>query len=75
MLFETVVSEKQAATTAQTFRQRDNATSAEQAETLYPALPCLEKNGQSYRLQEISQLKKRLEDEKDKRAELYEKYH
>ena len=45
--------------------------------SLYPALtdetlPCLEP--QSYRLQEISQLKKRLEDEKDKRAELYKKY-
>ena len=30
---------------------------------------------QSYRLQEISQLKKRLEEDRDKRATLYKKYH
>ena len=30
---------------------------------------------QSYRLHEISQLKKRLEEERDKRATLYKKYH
>jgi len=50
--------------------------------TLYPDLPAASvqlqdnKNDTShpYRLQEISQLKKRLEDERDKRAELYKKY-
>jgi len=63
------------------------ATDAQFAEqtgtsTLYPNLSAASvqlqdsKNDmpQSYRLQEISQLKKRLEDEKDKRAELYKKY-
>jgi len=61
-----------------------DAQFAEQAgtSTLYPNLSAASvqlqdsKNDmpQSYRLQEISQLKKRLEDEKDKRAELYKKY-
>ena len=49
---------------------------------LYPDLPAasvqLQDNKNDmphpYRLQEISQLKRRLEDEKDKRAELYKKY-
>jgi hypothetical protein len=45
---------------------------------LYPELPAQALSGappdQSYRLQEISQLKKRLEDEKDKRTALYKKY-
>ena len=61
-----------------------NATSVPSA--LYPDLSCPEDNknclhdklpepAQSYRLQEISQLKKRIEDERDKRAELYKKYH
>lgn len=39
---------------------------------LYPELPV--PPDQSYRLQEISQLKKHLEDERDKRAQLYKKY-
>ena len=46
--------------------------------TLYPELPIGDANtppDQSYRLQEISQLKKHLEDERDKRAALYKKYH
>ena len=61
-----------------------DAQFAEQAgtSTLYPNLSAASvqlqdsKNDmpQSYRLQEVSQLKKRLEDEKDKRAELYKKY-
>lgn len=45
---------------------------------LYPELPIGDANtppDQSYRLQEISQLKKHLEDERDKRAALYKKYH
>jgi len=61
-----------------------NATSVPSA--LYPDLSCpgdnknclhgkLPEPAQSYRLQEISQLKKRLGDERDKRAELYKKYH
>ena len=57
-------------------------------ETLYPELPSsggfigsasaesmTGPPNQSYRLQEISQLKKRLEEERDKRATLYKKYH
>jgi hypothetical protein len=44
---------------------------ASESGTLYPELPL----DQSYRLQEISRLKKRLEDDRDKRAELYKKYH
>ena len=44
--------------------------------TLYPKLPELtsSEHAQSYRLQEISQLKKKLEDEGDKRAALHKKY-
>ena len=41
---------------------------------LYPGLPGEAAEGQSYRLQEISQLRKRLEDERDKRGQLYKKY-
>ena len=42
---------------------------------LYPELPSSEGDrGQSYRLQEISHLKKRLEEEREKRAVLYKKY-
>ena len=44
---------------------------------LYPDLPVSDNPAgtHTYRLQEISLLKKRLEDERDKRAELYKKYH
>ncbi len=43
---------------------------------IYPELPkTASTQSQSYRLQEISQLKKRLEGEKEKRAALYKKYH
>jgi hypothetical protein len=55
---------------------------APESGTLYPELPLAGHSklteaprDQSYRLQEISQLKKRLEDDRDKRAELYKKYH
>ena len=41
---------------------------------LYPELPATAPPDQSYRLQEISQLKKHLEDERDKRGHLYKKY-
>ena len=41
---------------------------------LYPGLPGEAVLGQSYRLREISQLRKRLEDERDKRGQLYKKY-
>ena len=41
---------------------------------LYPKLPVAPEKDQSYRLQEISRLKKRLEDERDKRGQLYKKY-
>ena len=44
-------------------------------DTLYPKLPdATVPPDQSYRLQEISQLKKHLEDERDKRGQLYKKY-
>lgn len=39
---------------------------------LYPSLPM--ESDQTYRLHEISQLKKRLEDERDRRGQLYKKY-
>ncbi len=42
--------------------------------TLYPELPGNAPPDQSYRLQEISQLKKHLEDEREKRGRLYKKY-
>ena len=40
-------------------------------EPIYPVLPT---DGENYRLQEVSQLKKYLETERQKRAELYKKY-
>ena len=48
------------------------------APSLYPELPgeeVVEGRDHSYRLGEISALKKRLEDERGKREELYKKYH
>ena len=48
------------------------------APSLYPELPreeLVEDRDHSYRLGEISALKKRLEGERDKRAALYKKYH
>ena len=44
------------------------------ASPLHPELPGEVAPGQSYRLREISQLRKRLEDERDKRGQLYKKY-
>lgn len=44
---------------------------------LYPELPVtpgMSEKDQSYRLHEISRLKKRLEDEREKRGQLYKKY-
>lgn len=41
---------------------------------LYPELPATAPPDQSYRLQEISQLKKHLEDERNKRGQLHKKY-
>lgn len=43
-------------------------------ERIYPDVSSVEAPGQSYRLQEISQLKNKLEIERDKRAALYKKY-
>ena len=40
-------------------------------DSIYPDLP---DPAQSHRIQEISQLKRRLEDERDKRGQLYKKY-
>ena len=42
---------------------------------LYPDLPTSEMQGESYRLQQVSLLKQRLEEEREKRAALYKKYH
>ena len=49
-------------------------TCAEGVSPLYPELPGNASLDQSYRLQEISRLKKHLEDERDKRGQLYKKY-
>ena len=56
-------------------------TAPEMAESLYPILPSARPadndntpRDQYFRLQEISQLRKHLEDERDKRSQLYKKY-
>ena len=49
-----------------------------QCTPIYPTLAVgesLEQQGHSYRLQQISLLKRHLEDEREKRASLYKKYH
>ena len=51
-------------------------TAPEMTEQLYPELPAdASATGGSYRLQEISRLKRRLDEERDIRAGLYKKYH
>ena len=56
-------------------------TAPEMAESLYPVLPSASPADNDntprdpyFRLQEISQLRKHLKDERDKRSQLYKKY-